>query len=971
MVTKFLRSLFRLVGILLLISMIPQRGPWNPANIWTSGEIYHNVTVRLAILNWRLSASGVYIFLLALLGMALLIGASPLVRKNVVDLIRSRKRLIPVLVPLVVFLLALYPSRSGLPMVLYLILSGLGLLFTLFGIYPALIWLRRWLPIELFRVRVWKPISGTFYGIRPRYFMILVFVVPFILTNICSYFIFDHVPRIQDNIDQVFHAKIFLSGHLTAESHKYREFFDFLHNVNNGRWYSEYPPAHTFMIMLCLIMGVPWMTNPLLGSASIVLFYLIGKELYDEKTGRLAALLGILSPFIIFMSSGFFSHGTSLFYTALFMLFFIKTVRSPKLRYPLIAGISLGVALNARILTAPGIALPYAFYAIYLMVTRRRDYLLRFAVMLMGFMLLAGVLAGFNYLTNGHPLLTGYEVAWGKEHHPGFGHSAWGPPHTPKKGLMQNLNNLNALNKYLFEWCIPCTFFVMLLFVGGRQNRWDYMLISSVFSLSFVYFFYWFQGWAFGPRFMYESTCPLILLTAKGIMDTPDIMRERFHATSSKDQIRYLLNLVIAFCSVVAVSANVPQFVRMYSNNYWGVDTEVQQAVEREKITNAVVFVGSYYGSVLALNSPMLDSEIIYARDLTFKNKLMMEYYPDRRYYLAYGSTYGSDIQEIFSHYYDSVETPVIPNSDFEEGILNGWSSTGDVWDITDRDRGNREGQFHAESLVRGERATGVLTSSKFKITGDFIKLYLNGWNRDPRRPNQCFLKDAETHEILRIAFPPNQDEFVARFWDVSDLVGREVYLMVVDKDDDGSGKGGWAWMGVDAVTQLHYYDGEETPVIPNSDFEEGKLSGWSFSGDAWDITDRSRGNREGGFHAESLVGGDQATGVLLSSKFKIEKRFIKFLLSGWNRDPLRPNQCFLKDAATHEILRTASPPNEDAFLPKFWDVSDLVGREVCLMIVDNDDDSSEDKDDEDDDDDTSKKTEQAWIGIDAVTQLQ
>jgi len=83
------------------------------------------------------------------------------------------------------------------------------------------------------------------------------------------------------------------------------------------------------------------------------------------------------------------------------------------------------------------------------------------------------------------------------------------------------------------------------------------------------------------------------------------------------------------------------------------------------------------------------------------------------------------------------------------------------------------------------------------------IRLLLNGWNRDPLRPNQCFLKDALTHEVLRTASPPNQDAFVTIFWDVSDLMGREVYIMIVDNDDDTLKKGGFAWIGIDAVYQL------------------------------------------------------------------------------------------------------------------------------------------------------------------------
>ena len=794
MVTRFLRLLFLLAGILILALTIPHRSPWKPTNIVTSGEVGHQVTINIPILNWSVTTVGTHIFLFMLLFLILLVCVSSSGRRNFVWITRSPRRSISILLPLAMFIFALYPTRNGLPIVLYLTLSALGLLSVLFGTYPALAYLRRWLPEKYF-----STVSHAFLNIRPAYFIILVFATTFTLTNLCSYFIFENVPHVQDNIDQFFHAKIFLSGHLTAPSHEHKEFFDFTHNINNGRWYSEYPPGHTFMLMLGLLLGAPWMINPLLGSASVVLFYLIGKAFFDEKTGRLAALLGGFSPFVIIMSSGFFSHNASLFFTALFALFFFRAIRKGKLSDSLIAGVSLGICLNARILTAIGMGLPYAFYAIYLMLTKKRAYILRFAVMLAGFLVMVGILAGFNYLTNGHPMLTGYEVLWGSGHNPGFGHSAWGEPHTPKRGLIQNLNNFNALNKYLFEWCIPSTFFVMLFFAGGRCTQWDYLLIASAFSLSFAYFFYWYQGWCFGPRFMYESTCPLILLTARGIIHTPDIVKEKFQSKLSRGDLRYFSSLAIGFCMCVALCINVPVLVKLYSDDYWGVNAKVQRAVKREKISNAVVFVSSYYGSVLALNSPQLDSEIIYVRDLGVKNKLMMDFYPEREYYLAS----GSDIQETFSFYYDDTGKLAVTNGDFETGTLDGWRVEGNAWGIANQERGGRMGKFHAESLVGGEEATGILRSDMFTITGRLIGLSLNGWNRDPLKPNQCFLKDALTNEVLRTASPLNQDAFATKFWDVSDLIGCEVYLMIIDSDDDALKKGGFAWIGIDAVYKL------------------------------------------------------------------------------------------------------------------------------------------------------------------------
>ena len=112
-------------------------------------------------------------------------------------------------------------------------------------------------------------------------------------------------------------------------------------------------------------------------------------------------------------------------------------------------------------------------------------------------------------------------------------------------------------------------------------------------------------------------------------------------------------------------------------------------------------------------------------------------------------------------------------------------------------------GKFHAESLVGGEETTRILRSDKFTITGRLIGLSLNGWDRDPLRPNKCFLKAALTNDVLRTASPPNQAAFATRFWDVSDWTEREVYLMVIDGDNDALKKGGFAWIGIDAIYQF------------------------------------------------------------------------------------------------------------------------------------------------------------------------
>ena len=245
----FIRSLAFIIGLLILILILPHRNPWNSTNIVTSGQVYQSVTIKLPLINHSISTSGAHIFLIGFILIIALICISSSARKTLVNLIRSPRRILYIIIPLILFLFTLYPTKDGLPIIIYLTISSVGLLYILFGVYPILRWSGS--KIDLSRI------AEGFYSLKKEYFIAIIFIIPFILTNVCSYFIFSHVPHVQDNIDQLFHAKIFLKGHLTVPSHQYREFFDFTHNINNGKWYSEYPPGHTFILMIGLIFHVP------------------------------------------------------------------------------------------------------------------------------------------------------------------------------------------------------------------------------------------------------------------------------------------------------------------------------------------------------------------------------------------------------------------------------------------------------------------------------------------------------------------------------------------------------------------------------------------------------------------------------------------------------------------------------------------------------------------------------------------
>ncbi|MFC1716343.1 glycosyltransferase family 39 protein [Candidatus Poribacteria bacterium] len=636
----FSRTCFLFLGILLLIIAIPHKHPWNMSQVGVQAD-KGLVTIDFPVIKTSIQIHTWNVFIAAGIALFALVLLTPSGRRAALNCFRKIRPIPAILLAMSALIFTLKPTRNGMPIVLYLTFGSVGLLYALAGVYPLVIWLGRY-RISGFVRRVVGNVSSFLYNVDIRYFLGVIFVLAFTATNLASYFIFEHIPHIQDSLDQVFHGKMFASGNLTVPSHEYKEFFDFTHMINDGKWYSEYPPGHSFLMMLGAFLSMPWIINPLMGSLSIITFYFIGKEIYDERTGRIAALLGLFSPFIIFMSSEFMSHGSALFFMSLFILFFARTIKRGRFHNPLIAGASLGIALNGRPMTAFAMCVPFAIYSAILLIKDLRTYVSRFSIMLITVCAFVGILLLFNYLTTGDPMLFGYEAKWGKGHNPGFGHSGWGNPHTPSKGLRQNLNNLNAINKYLFEWPIPCLFFAFLLFATMTRDKWDYLFIGSFWTLSIAYFFYWFQDWCFGPRFMYESSVVMILLTSRGILRTPELVNGVLGLKTPANRVKATVGAAIVICMIIGLSFHIRPLVKLYSKNYWGVNASVLKAVKRDKIENAVVFVRSYYGAVLPANSPTFDGDVIYARDLGMKNRLMMDYYPDRKYYIADGLKIGA-----------------------------------------------------------------------------------------------------------------------------------------------------------------------------------------------------------------------------------------------------------------------------------------------------------------------------------------
>ncbi|WP_433892681.1 hypothetical protein [Streptomyces sp. CA-111067] len=153
---------------------------------------------------------------------------------------------------------------------------------------------------------------------------------------------------------------------------------------------------------------------------------------------------------------------------------------------------------------------------------------------------------------------------------------------------------------------------------------------------------------------------------------------------------------------------------------------------------------------------------------------------------------------------------------------------------------------------------------------------------------------------------------------------------------------GQWSWLDRSA-----YADGAATPV---SDFSKG-LKGWT-ADPAWKVARMPVNAAYPGVPDIDFVstkpadGQPQQTGTLTSDPFTVTEDVLSFNAIGTDPaaritaevpDTGARNLYMLKDAASGEVLRWATPPGTDTyFMVRQWNVAELKGRKVVFEVVSN-----------------------------------
>ncbi|MEZ4649702.1 MAG: hypothetical protein R3E97_13140 [Candidatus Eisenbacteria bacterium] len=378
-------------------------------------------------------------------------------------------------------------------------------------------------------------------------------LVAFVIASVLSHRVFAAMPHVQDSIAQLFQARIFADGMLRAPAPALPQFFQYHHVIlDGGHWYSQYPPGHPAALMLGLLIGAPWIIDPLMGGLFVAAVVLLGSELFGggqgRLVGRIAGILALVSPFFLLMSAEFMSHPTALAAATWGLYGYVRLLRTGALASAILGGLGLAVALLARPFSAFGVALPIVLHAVWTMFTGMRrgagtglgaareakHDTAKVSWTAWGAFLGTGALGvlllfAYNAATNGSPTLFGYEVLYGPSHGIGFGKGSWGqPPHTFARGLSQLGAQVGALNGRLFEWPVTSLWPLVLGLLPGTFFARRLWLLSFPVSLLGVHVFYWYSDLCFGPRYAYEALGPILLLSAWGLVRVGTLVGGRF-----------------------------------------------------------------------------------------------------------------------------------------------------------------------------------------------------------------------------------------------------------------------------------------------------------------------------------------------------------------------------------------------------------------------------------------------------------
>jgi 4-amino-4-deoxy-L-arabinose transferase-like glycosyltransferase len=465
--------------------------------------------------------------------------------------------------------------------------------------------------------------------------------------------IFENVPHLEDEFAYLWQARVMAEGKISLATPSFPKSFLVPFVVDyQGLRFGKYPPGWPAILSLGVRAGLTAWVNPLLAGLAVWLTYRLGKRTLGEKTGFLGAGLVASSPLFLIQAGSLLSHIWSLVLTLAFIYLWLisseKEDNKGGVLPTVTAGVSLGLLVSTRPLTALAVAFPFFISGIFQLITgpawkRKRVLLIGGIVLILSLLypIWQWSVTG-SYSTNPYTLWWEYDKFGFGE---GFGVTETG--HSLLQGWRNTRHSLRAAASDMFGWPGISWIFLPFGLWAARKTRLLPFAAGISISLVVLYLGYWVGSWLLGSRYYFEALPGLALLSAAGVgwlagWDSSQRMVIR------KDLSRVPVRLLLTSIGLsLLIFGNLYYYLPTRLGSLRGLygiersDLEPFETAVVEEYQPALVIVDSEqwmpYGSLLVLESPRLDSGLIFAWSMGIRtDQRLAEYYRDTRNILYY-----------------------------------------------------------------------------------------------------------------------------------------------------------------------------------------------------------------------------------------------------------------------------------------------------------------------------------------------
>ncbi len=328
--------------------------------------------------------------------------------------------------------------------------------------------------------------------------------------------------------------------------------------VKDGKVLPQYPPGYPLLMALAGFIGLEFYVSPILGILSIVLVFLLIKELTDKKIAGFFSLIWAFFPIVVYGSTSVMSDLAAVFFILLALYLYRKG------KIPLSA-FSLAFSLVVR-------PTNILFCLIFLPVIARDRQWFKFGCY---FAIPASLYGLYNWLVYGAPWKIGYADV-------------------PERFVSSVF--FHHLGYYAKETVVQFTpFLILLIFFAFWKRSRDWWFYVSWFLIFFIFYCFWRPGgdsW-WWTRFLLPAYPALFFLAVLGLKNGLDFIQQKWKPTKHAVTISLVTIALIIIGYFINYGFTHPDiWEKNKGKHYYDISKMIAKKVPGNSLVGAVDFSG-------------------------------------------------------------------------------------------------------------------------------------------------------------------------------------------------------------------------------------------------------------------------------------------------------------------------------------------------------------------------------------------